>query len=169
MLRTTKCSCYIGDETSNCRYRCGSYLLFYRNSHCTNNNMKATGDVEVMVDVTDTVQWLWPHWICGILSNIWQSANWRTGVTVQPMCNKTRNCCNYAERPLLSQCNNIFESISKVYITWKQPPFRKDMHFIGKYPQEVWHLQWDNELKTSGKWGEIIVTRSCHKGVQPEH
>jgi hypothetical protein len=29
------------------------FLLFYRNFHGTNYNMKATGDVEVMVDVTD--------------------------------------------------------------------------------------------------------------------
>jgi hypothetical protein len=31
-------------------------LLVYRNSCCTDNNKKATGDAEVMVDVTDTVQ-----------------------------------------------------------------------------------------------------------------
>lgn len=28
-------------------------MLFYRNSHGKNYNMKATGDVEVMVNVTD--------------------------------------------------------------------------------------------------------------------
>jgi hypothetical protein len=53
------------------------------------------------------------------------------------MCNGTRNCYSYVEIPLLSQCNKIFENISEVYITWKQPPLRKNMHFIGKYPQEV--------------------------------
>ena len=43
----------------------------------------------------------------------------------------------YAEMLLLGQYNRIFGNILKVYITWKQPQFRKDMHFIGKYPQEV--------------------------------